>query len=125
MDHGSHDKHAGHHTEYFLRKFWVVLVLTVPIILYSDLPGAFLGWVAPAFPGSAYLQLVLGSIVFFYGGYVFLKGAVGEIRLRLPGMMTLVALAITAAYLYSVGSTLFGSGTTLFWELSTLVAVML
>ncbi|OGC84932.1 ATPase [Candidatus Adlerbacteria bacterium RIFCSPHIGHO2_12_FULL_53_18] len=125
MDHGSHDKHAGHHTEDFLKKFWVVLVLTVPIILYSDLPEALVGWSAPTFAGSPYLQLVLGSIVFFYGGLVFLRGALSELKARLPGMMTLIALAISAAYFYSVGSVLFGSGMTLFWELSTLIAVML
>ena len=122
---GVHDKHAGHHTEDFLRRFWIVLALTVPIVLYSDLPEAFLGWSAPAFPGSDYLQLILGSIVFFYGGLIFLKGAHDELVARLPGMMTLIALAITAAYLYSVGSALFGSGETLFWELSTLIAIML
>src|SRR3989344_6761819 len=121
----AHDAHAGHITEEFLKKFWVVLVLTVPIILYSDLPSAFFSWSAPAFPGSDYLQLLLGSVVFFYGGLVFLKGAVSELRARNPGMMTLIALAISAAYFYSVGSLLFGSGMTLFWELSTLIAVML
>ena len=121
----SEGKHAGHKTSSFLTKFWVALVLTIPILLYSDLPKAFLGWSAPSFPGSNYLQLVLGSIVFFYGGLVFLRGALSELRARLPGMMTLIALAISAAYLYSVGSVLFGSGMTLFWELSTLIAVML
>jgi Cu2+-exporting ATPase len=121
----SQDRHAGHHTEDFLKKFWVVFVLTIPIVLYSDLPQAFFSWVAPAFPGSGYLELVLGSVVFFYGGLVFLTGAVRELRARLPGMMTLIALAITVAYLYSVGSLLFGNGMTLFWELSTLIAVML
>ncbi len=120
-----HNKHEGHVTGDFLKKFWVVLVLTVPILLYSDLPETFFSWEAPSFLGSEYLSLVLGSIVFFYGGAVFLRGAVHELRARLPGMMTLIALAITAAYLYSAGSTLFGSGMTLFWELSTLIAVML
>jgi P-type Cu2+ transporter len=120
-----HDKHAGHHAQDFLKKFWLVSVLMVPIILYSDLPEAFLGWSAPMFPGSNYLQLVLGSIVFFYGGLVFLKGAVDEIKSRLPGMMTLIALAISAAYFYSVGTTLTGTGMALYWELATLIAVML
>src|SRR3989344_239037 len=120
-----HDAHAGHHVEDFLTKFWVVLVLTAPIILYSDLPGAFFSWSAPAFPGSNYLQLVLGSIVFFYGGLVFLRGAEREIRMRLPGMMTLITLAISAAYLYSLFVTLSGQGMALYWELSTLIAVML
>ncbi|MBI5004013.1 cadmium-translocating P-type ATPase [Candidatus Kaiserbacteria bacterium] len=118
------DKHAGHHTADFLKKFWVVLTLTIPIIAYSDLPMLFFGWMAPAFSGSAYLSLVLGSVIFFYGGLVFLRGAVSELRARLPGMMTLIALAITTAYLYSV-VTVFVGGMSLFWELSTLIAVML
>jgi Cu2+-exporting ATPase len=120
-----HNKHAGHHATDFLTKFWVALVLTVPIILYSDLPRAFFEWSAPRFPGSDYIQLVLGSIVFFYGGLVFLKGAIDEIKARLPGMMTLIATAITTAYLYSVWVTISGVGTALYWELSTLIAVML
>lgn len=124
-DSHAHDKHAGHHTEDFLKKFWVVLILTIPIIAYSDLPDAFFGWVAPVFFGSHYLSLVLGSIVFFYGGWVFIKGAYTEIVDRLPGMMTLIALAITSAYLYSAGTTLLDKGMGLYWELATLIAVML
>jgi Cu2+-exporting ATPase len=122
---GTHDKHAGHHTEDFLKKFWVVLVLTVPLILYSDLPESFLGWSAPHFPGSQYVLALLGSIVFFYGGFVFLKGAWDELKSRMPGMMTLIAIAISAAYFYSIGVVFLGNGMTLFWELSTLVGVML
>jgi len=123
--HQSHDRHAGHHTEDFLQKFWVTLALTVSIVLYSDLPQAFFGWTAPAFPGSIYLPTVLGSIIFFYGGLVFLKGAWSEMQVRLPGMMTLIALAISAAYLYSMWVTISGVGMTLYWELSTLITVML
>jgi len=120
-----HDTHVGHHAEDFLQKFWVTLALTIPIVLYSDLPKAFLGWSAPAFPGSAYLPATLGSIVFFYGGFVFLKGARQELGARLPGMMTLISLAISAAYLYSVWVTISGVGMALYWELATLIAVML
>ena len=124
MEH-AHDKHEGHHSEDFLKKFWVTTVLTIPILAYSDLPQAFLGWSAPRFFGSDYLPLILGTTVFFYGGLVFLKGAWGEVRAHLPGMMTLIALAVTAAYLYSVGSVFFGNGMTLFWELATLIGIML
>jgi P-type Cu2+ transporter len=123
--HHESDGHAGHRAEDFLEKFWIALALTVPIILYSDLPRTFIGWSAPAFPGSEYIQLVLGSIVFFYCGLVFLKGARNEIAVRLPGMMTLIGIAISAAYLYSVWVVFFDKGATLFWELSTLIAVML
>lgn len=124
-EHQAHDKHEGHVTSDFLKKFWMILVLTVPILAYSDLPQLFLGWSAPTFPGSDYLSLVLGSVIFFYGGWVFIKGALGELRARLPGMMTLIALAITAAYGYSVFAVLAGTGMNLFWELATLIAVML
>lgn len=120
-----HDKHEGHSLAMFARKFWVSLTLTVPVVLYSELPQRLLGWQAPEFPGSRYLSLVLGSIVFFYGGLVFLAGAWRELRAKLPGMMTLIGIAIAAAYLFSVFETFRGSPHTLFWELATLIAVML
>jgi len=122
---GAHDAHSGHTTEEFLKKFWVACALTIPIVLYSDLPRSLFGWSAPEFPGSEYAQLLMGSIVFFYGGLVFLTSAFRELVARLPGMMTLIALAISAAYLYSVGVVLAGEGEPLWWELSTLIAVML
>ncbi len=121
----AYDKHVGHRTESFLKKFWVSLALTIPVVLYSDLPKTLLGWQAPAFPGSSYLAFVLGSVVFFYGGWVFIAGAWRELKARLPGMMTLIALAISAAYIYSVWSFASGSGHTLFWELTTLITIML
>lgn len=124
-ENGEFNKHAGHSTASFIRKFWVALLLTVPILAYSELPEMFLGWSAPAFPGMELLTLLLGSVVFFYCGWIFLASAWREIRARLPGMMTLIALAISAAYLYSVYATLAGTGHTLWWELSTLIAVML
>jgi Cu2+-exporting ATPase len=111
------DKHAGHKTSSFLSKFWVALALTIPILVDSELPEKLLGFEAPAFPGSAYLSLAIGSVLYFYCGRVFLAGAWREFRARLPGMMTLIALAITAAYAYSVYATFRGSGHTLFWEL--------
>jgi len=124
LERTTHDSRAGHHTADFLTKFWLTLALTIPILAYSDLPEAFFGWAAPAFPGSEYLSLVLGSAIFFYGGWVFLEGAFRELGARLPGMMTLIALAILAVYGWSVYAT-FARGETLFWELSTLIAVML
>ncbi|OHA09493.1 MAG: copper-translocating P-type ATPase [Candidatus Sungbacteria bacterium RIFCSPLOWO2_01_FULL_59_16] len=121
----AYDKHAGHSVVSFARKFLVSLMLTVPVVLYSELPEKFFGWMAPVFPGSQYISLLLGSVVFFYGGWVFIAGAVRELRAKLPGMMTLIALAISAAYLYSVFAALRGEGHTLFWELTTLIAIML
>ena len=119
-----HDKHEGHSTQIFLLKFWVSLVLTLPIVAYSELPELFFGRPAPRFPGSEYLQLILGSIVFFYGGWVFLTGAFRELRAKLPGMMTLIGLATTAAYLWSIYAVFFGQEP-LFWELATLITIML
>ncbi|MDP3982199.1 MAG: heavy metal translocating P-type ATPase [bacterium] len=119
-----HNKHEGHSTRMFLVKFWISLVLTLPIVAYSNLPELLLGWQAPVFPGSSYLGLVLGSMVFFIGGWIFLAGAAREIQGRLPGMMTLIALAITSAYAWSVYAT-FAGEMTLFWELATLITIML
>ena len=120
-----YDKHAGHKTSSFLAKFWVALALTIPILVYSELPQKLLGLRAPAFPGSGSLSLVLGSVIYFYCGWVFLAGAWKELRARLPGMMTLIALAITAAYAYSLYATFRGGAHTLFWELGTLITIML
>ncbi|MBI5457014.1 cadmium-translocating P-type ATPase [Candidatus Kaiserbacteria bacterium] len=119
------DKHAGHHTADFLRKFWVTLLLTLPILAYSDIFEIAAGVVLPRPFGIEIAILALGSTVFFYGGWVFLVGAFREIRARLPGMMTLIALAISAAYLFSIFQVLRGEMETLFWELSTLIAIML
>ncbi|OHA64616.1 MAG: copper-translocating P-type ATPase [Candidatus Wildermuthbacteria bacterium RIFCSPHIGHO2_01_FULL_49_22b] len=119
-----HDKHAGHSTQLFLQKFWVSLALTFPIIAYSELPELFFGIGAPKFPGSGYLTFLFGAIIFFYGGWIFLAGAARELKARLPGMMTLIALAITAAFLWSVYAT-FAGVKPLFWELATLITIML
>lgn len=126
QDHGRHDfnKHEGHHAGDFLKKFYVTLVLTIPILLYSELFMAAFHWNAPRFPVVDAIILVLGSIIYFYGGSVFLVGAYRELRARLPGMMTLIAIAITAAYGFSVYTT-FAGGMNLFWELATLIAIML
>jgi len=129
-----HSRHAGHSTAMFLRKFWISLILTIPVVLYADvvekifsaIGGSALGgkWSLPAFPGLEYMPLVFGSIVFFYGGWVFLAGAIREIQGRSPGMMTLIGIAISAAYLWSVYA-VFAHAETLFWELTTLITIML
>ena len=122
---GTHDKHHGHTTEMFLQKFWVSALLTVPVVLYSELGEKMLGVAMPQFPGATLLPPLLGSVVFFYGGFVFLRGAWQELHARLPGMMTLIALAVSAAYLWSIFAVLTGRGAPLFWELTTLITVML
>lgn len=119
------DKHAGHTTNIFKRRFWVSLVLTVPVVLYSGILQTLFGFVPPAFTGREYVPAFLGSAIFFYGGWIFIISAVRELKARLPGMMTLISLAIVTAYLWSVYAVLSRSGDTLFWELSTLITVML
>lgn len=119
------DKHAGHSLAMFIRKFWISLVLTLPVLATSELAHRLFGRSLLEFPGSNYLPLILGSVVFFYGGWVFLTGAWRELRGRSPGMMTLIGIAILTAYTYSVAVTFAGRGEPLFWELTTLITIML
>lgn len=122
--HEGHDKHAGHSINIFKKKFYVSLFITIPVFLYSDLIKN-LGLVLPEFSFLDYVILLLSSIVFFYGGLIFIMGAYREIRARMPGMMTLIAIAISVAYVYSVVVTLIGTQGALFWELTTLITIML
>ncbi len=121
----SFNKHQGHSTNIFKIKFWVSLVLSIPIVAYSDVAQKLVRFQAPVFPGSHYLSLVLASIIFFYGGWVFISSAYREIKAKLPGMMTLIALAISVSYFYSVVITFLGRSGTLYWELATLISIML
>lgn len=125
-NHDDHSGHAGHSEAMFKRPFWISLILTVPVLIYAHLFQELFGYTAPHFPGSDYLPFVLGSIIYWYGGWVFLSSAIGELKNRAPGMMTLVALAISTAYFYSVAVT-FGlvEGMDFYWELATLVTIML
>jgi P-type Cu2+ transporter len=123
--HAGHDKHAGHSVEMFRDKFWLSLALTIPTLIWGHMLPQLTGWHAPAFPGSAWIAPVFGTIVFFYGGLVFLQGAVHELKDRLPGMMTLISLAITVAFVFSAAVTLGYPGMPLWEELATLVTVML
>ena len=128
MTHNGHDdfdKHKGHSTNIFKMKFWISLILSIPVVLYSDIAQELLRFTAPVFPGSAYVPFFLASAIFFYGGWVFLVSAIRELRAKLPGMMTLIALAISVAYIYSVYIVLSGGTETLFWELATLITIML
>lgn len=118
------NKHEGHSLSLFLRKFWVSLILTIPVIFYSDILDKLFGFVPQPFFGSQFIPLILSSVVFFYGGFVFLNGALRELRAKQPGMMTLIGMAISVAYIYSVYTTFFG-GNNLFWELATLITIML
>ena len=124
-DHGGHDKHAGHSVAMFRDKFWISLALTVPTLIWGHMLPRALGYTAPAFPGARWIAPVLGTAVFLYGGWVFIQGAWRELRERLPGMMTLIALAITIAFLFSAAVTLGYPGMPLWEELATLVTIML
>ncbi len=122
--HAGHDKHAGHSVEMFRRKFWGTLLLTLPTLVWGHMLQDALGYTAPHFRGSHWIPAVFGTAVFLYGGIVFLQGAARELRGRLPGMMTLIALAITVAFVFSAAVTLGFPGMPLWEELATLVAIM-
>ncbi|MEP7381661.1 MAG: heavy metal translocating P-type ATPase [Gemmatimonadota bacterium] len=109
----------------FRDKFWISLALTVPTLLWGHMLQSALGYTAPAFPGSHYIPALFGTAVFLYGGPPFLKGAVREIRDRLPGMMTLITLAISVAFLFSAAVFVGFQGMPLWEELATLVTIML
>lgn len=125
-NHQRHDQHAGHSPQMFRDKFWLSLVLTVPVVFWSAHIEELLDYQAPAFPGSPWIPPVLATAIFAYGGLVFLQGAWRELRARLPGMMTLISLAISVAFAFSwvVQLGLIEAGA-LWWELATLVTIML
>jgi P-type Cu2+ transporter len=123
--HQGHDQHAGHSVEMFRDKFWWSIALTVPTLAWSPMIQQWVGFQAPTFPGSGYVPAIFGTILFFYGGMVFLRGAAREIKDRLPGMMTLISLAIAVAFVFSLAVTLGVPGTDLWWELSTLITIMI
>ncbi|HEX6212873.1 MAG TPA: heavy metal translocating P-type ATPase, partial [Methylomirabilota bacterium] len=123
-DHAKHDKHAGHDPEVFRRQFWAVLLLTIPVVIWSEELQVWLGYTAPTFPGSTWIPPVLGTIVFLYGGRVFLAGARTELGDRQPGMMTLISLAIVVAFVTSWAATLGLFEVDVWWELATLITVM-
>lgn len=124
--HENHDKHAGHSPDMFKQKFWLTFALTLPVLFFSRTMQDLLGFMAPSFFGSEFIPAVLGVIIFFYGGVVFLKSAKAEITSRQPGMMTLISLAISVAFVYSSLITLkIVNGMDFWWELATLVTIML
>ncbi len=120
-DHGGHAKHE----HMFRRRFWVSLALSIPVLLFSTTLQGWLGYTMPEFPGSQWITPVFSVIVFFYGGLPFLKMAVPELRKRQPGMMTLISLAIIVAFVYSIASLFLPTGQAFFWELVTLIDIML
>ncbi|MGK7371412.1 MAG: HAD-IC family P-type ATPase, partial [Candidatus Halalkalibacterium sp. M3_1C_030] len=123
---GGHAEHHAHMAEDFLKRFWISIALTIPILILSPMIQEFLGLGdSLRFAGDNYISFVLSSIVFFYGGWPFLSGLYNELKKRQPGMMTLIGIAITAAYVYSTLVVFAVEGQVFFWELATLVDIML
>ena len=123
----SHGQHAGHSVAMFKNRFWLTLALAVPVVFFSPMFGHLLGYAPPVFPGSGWIPPVLGTVIFFYGGQPFLKGGLNELKSRKPGMMLLIAMAITVAFTASWVTTLGIGGFDLdfWWELALLVDIML
>jgi P-type Cu2+ transporter len=121
----SHDRHDGHSVAMFRDRFWLSLALSIPVVLLSDDVAMLLGYEIPGFAGGDLLPALLGTAVFLYGGLVFLRGGVVEIRARQPGMMTLISLAILVAFMTSWAGTLGLFDVVIWWELATLITIML
>ena len=130
--HGMHAGHGGHeghgdHVAMFRRLFWIMLVLAVPTVLLSGMFASLVGYPLPDVPGLGWVSPMLGTVIYLWGGRPFLTGAVGEIRARKPGMMLLIGMAITVAFVASWGASLgvFSHGLDFWWELALLVVIML
>ena len=127
-EHADHD-HGDHHRQMvadFRRRFWISLILTIPVLALAPMLQEFVGLRDTlAFPGDAYVSLAFSTVIFFYGGWPFLKGIYEELSELEPGMMTLIAVAITTAYVYSAAVVLGLDGEVFFWELATLIDIML
>src|SRR6056297_3211724 len=134
MGHGAeghgdgHDGHGGMHEgheQMFRRRFFVSTLLSIPVLLYSETLQGWLGFTVPAFPGSEWINPLFAVIVFAYGGVPFLQMAAPELEDRSPGMMTLISMAITVAFIYSLASVVLPTESAFFWELVTLIDIML
>lgn len=124
-EHAGHNKHAGHSVAMFRDKFWISLALTIPTLIWGHMLQQAFGYAPPHFPGATWIPAAFGTAVFLYGGEPFLKGAVRELKDHLPGMMTLITLAISVAFVFSAVVTLGYPGMPLWEELATLVTIML
>src|SRR5258706_5958543 len=120
-----HDRHEGHSVAMFRDKFWLTLALTVPVVILSSDIQKWFGYSLPSFPGESYAAAILGTVIFVYGGLVFIRGARRELTDRQPGMMTLISLAIIVAFATAWAGTLGLFDVEIWWELATLITVML
>ena len=123
-DHQSHDRHAGHSVAMFRDRFWLSFALTIPTVIWSPDVQHWLGYTAPSFPGSRFIPAILGTIVFVYGGLVFVRGAQAELADGKPGMMTLISLAIMVAFATSLAATFGLFEIDVWWELASLITIM-
>ncbi|HEY5848298.1 MAG TPA: heavy metal translocating P-type ATPase [Microlunatus sp.] len=127
--HGGHGSHGGHgdHVGQFRRLFWINLIIAVPVIAFSTMFAMLIGYEVPDFPGARWIAPVLGTVMYFWGGWPFLSGAIDELRARRPGMMLLIGLAITVAFTASWGATLglLHHELEFWWELALLIVIML
>ena len=123
--HGSHDRHAGHSVAMFRGKFWLSFALTIPVVFWSPDVQHWLGYTAPSFPGSKFIPAILGTVVFIYGGMVFVRGAWGELADHKPGMMTLISLAIVVAFGTSLAATFGLFEIDVWWEVASLITIMI
>jgi len=125
-DESQYDRHAGHSVEMFRKKFWGTLLLSIPTVIWAPTIQHWFSFEAPGGSlASRWVPAIFGTLVFGYGGWVFVQGALDEIRDRLPGMMTLISLAISVAFIFSLAVTFGFPGSDLWWELATLVTIML
>jgi P-type Cu2+ transporter len=128
---GAEDRHQGHHEHshhdpaQFRDRFWITLALTVPVVFFSEMFQDLLGYAAPHFAGSTLVSPTLGTVIFVYGGWPFITGAIQEVRLRQPGMMLLIGLAISVAFVASIATELGAVELDFWWELAALIAIML
>jgi P-type Cu2+ transporter len=122
--HASHDRHAGHSVAMFRDKFWLSFALTIPVVFWSTDVQHWFGCTAPSFPGSKFIPAILGTVVFVYGGLVFIRGAWSELADHKPGMMTLISLAIVVAFGTSFAATFGLFEIDVWWELASLITIM-
>jgi Cu2+-exporting ATPase len=123
--HGGHDRHAGHSVAMFRDKFWLSLALTIPVVFWSADVQHWLGYTAPTFPGSRFIPAIFGTVVFVYGGLVFIRGASSELANHTPGMMTLISLAIIVAFGTSLAATFGVFEIDVWWEVASLITIMI
>jgi Cu2+-exporting ATPase len=125
QDHGGHGNHSHHDPAQFRDRFWITLALTIPVVFFSQMFQELLGYTAPHFTGSTWIPPALGTVIFIYGGWPFITGAIQEAKARQPEMMLLIGFAITVAFVASLATEFGAFDLDFWWELAALIAIML